>query len=106
MLRDPTHAFLTSGFVYLETAAKARFHKRVLEVAAYEAFFRHAEWQRDAQRMLDFGTNLAVRHGLGPLDALHVAAAILLGADELVTLEKPEKSIHRAPTVRIVYLGI
>ncbi len=38
------------------------------------------------------------------MDALHVAAAALLKADELVTVEKPRKSIYRARAVRVRYL--
>ena len=43
-------------------------------------------------------------HGLGALDALHVAAAHLMAADELVTTEGPHKPVHRTGLVRVVYL--
>ncbi|MBV9676959.1 MAG: hypothetical protein JO185_11550 [Acidobacteriaceae bacterium] len=33
LLTDPTHVFLTSPFVYLETVPKARFGRRELELA-------------------------------------------------------------------------
>ena len=106
LLADPSHRFLTSGFVYLETATKAKFQQRTLELSSYEAFFLQAEWESDAQRILDAGTELAAQYGLGPLDALHAAAAVLLRADALVTVEKPGKSIYRAkPSVDVVFLG-
>jgi hypothetical protein len=38
------------------------------------------------------------------MDAFHVAAAHLLRADELITIEGAEKSIHRASNVKIVQL--
>jgi hypothetical protein len=38
------------------------------------------------------------------MDALHLAAAHLLKADELITTEKPGKSIHRSSLVKVVYL--
>ena len=46
----------------------------------------------------------ARKYGLGALDALHVAAAHLLGADELVTTEGPQKPLHRSRLVHVVYL--
>jgi hypothetical protein len=38
------------------------------------------------------------------MDALHVAAAAGLGASELVTIEKPTRSIHRARSIKVVTL--
>jgi hypothetical protein len=46
----------------------------------------------------------AAKAGLGAMDALHLAAAYLAGADELITTEKPAKAIHRSSLVRVVYL--
>jgi predicted nucleic acid-binding protein len=45
--------------------------------------------------------DLAVRFGLSALDALHVAAAINVGGEELVTTEKPTKPLHQATGIRI-----
>jgi hypothetical protein len=35
------------------------------------------------------------RNDLGALDALHVAAALILGADEFVTTEGANEAVHR-----------
>jgi hypothetical protein len=40
--------------------------------------------------------------GLEALDALHVAAAVQVGAAEIVTCEKPSRSIHRARSVKVM----
>ena len=37
------------------------------------------------------------------MDALHLAAAHLLKADEFITTERPGKSIYRSTLVEIVY---
>ena len=103
-LEDPEHTFLTSPFVYLETLPKARYNRRPVEVAFYEKYFSSAAWTSDVQAILAQGIDIADREGVGPMDALHVAAAAILKADELVTVEKPAKSIHRARAVRVVYL--
>lgn len=44
----------------------------------------------------------AAAWGMAAMDALHVAAAMQVGADELVTTERPTKPIHRARGVRVV----
>lgn len=95
LLSDPSHSFLTSPFVYLETAPKARYNQRTLELAFYQIFFEHAEWMRDVQQIVELGIDLAERYGVGPMDALHIAAAVLLEADELVTVGE---SVTRAST--------
>jgi len=43
-------------------------------------------------------------HGLGAMDALHLAAAHAGGAEEPVTTEKRSKPIHRSSLVKVVYL--
>ena len=104
LLEEPEHTFLTSPFVYLETLPKARYNRRRAEVALYEKYFANAAWTRDLAAILEQGIDIADRDGAGPMDALHVAAAELLKADELVTVEKPGKSIYRARAVRVRYL--
>ena len=46
----------------------------------------------------------AVRCGLAAMDALHVAAAFLLKADELITTEKPGKPMYRTTLVKVCWL--
>jgi len=58
----------------------------------------------DLQSILRLASRESARSGLGAMDALHLAAARLLRADELVTTEKPTKSIHRSSLVNVVYL--
>jgi hypothetical protein len=38
------------------------------------------------------------------MDALHLAAAHLAGADEFITTERPQKPIYRSTLVRVAYL--
>jgi hypothetical protein len=53
--------------------------------------------------------NLAIseseRHGLAAMDALRAAAALLLGADEFVTTEKPGKPIYRVDGLHVVHIA-
>ena len=105
-LDDPKRTYLTSPFVRLETLPKADYTGRIQELTFYEDFFRDpgVEWCRDWNRLETVAEEEARRHGLGALDALHVAAAHLLQADELVTTERPHKPVHRSRLVHVVYL--
>lgn len=105
-LDDPHRRYLTSPLVRLECVPKARYTARGHELAFYEGFFSHpeTEWCRDWERLAAVAASEAERLGLGALDALHLAAAHLLGADELVTTEAPTKPIHRSQLVRVVWL--
>ena len=101
---------LTSNYVWLETVPKAAYHQRQSELAFYEAFFSDSRliWCRDFPRLHELAREQAVTCGLGAMDALHVAAAHLLGADELVTAERPAKALYRTPLVRVsdLYAGL
>ncbi len=105
-LDDSRHIFLTSPFVQLEVLPKAAYHQRGDELAFYETFFHHQplEWCRDSEQITRLADQEGCQYGLGALDALHVAAAYLLGADELVTTERPTKPIYRTSLIQVVYL--
>jgi predicted nucleic acid-binding protein len=104
LLEDPDRSFLTSPFVHLEVLPKAVFYKKRLERAFYERYFRNATWYRDVARIEALAQAEAARAGLGAMDALHLAAAHLSRAEELITTEKPAKAIHRSTIVKVVYL--
>lgn len=60
------------------------------------------EWAPLDANLFALAERVAAQHGLHALDSLHVAAAILLGADELVTTEGPTKPLHRVREIRVV----
>ncbi len=63
------------------------------------------EWMRDLNAIVNLASSESERLGLAAMDALHVAAAILLGADQIVTTEKPGKPIYRADTLRVTHVA-
>lgn len=106
VLTDPESSFASSDYVRLEVIPKASFHKREKEVAFYEGFFdavRH--WAPVGAPLIEKALEVASRAGLSALDALHVAAALAVGADELITCEKPGRPVHRVRgiTIRTIY---
>jgi predicted nucleic acid-binding protein len=106
ILTDPENSFASSLYVRLEVLPKATFHGREKELVLYSRFFdivRH--WAPVGESLIQEAEKIAFRSGLSALDALHVAAARAVGADELITSEKPGKPIHRVQgiTVRTIY---
>jgi hypothetical protein len=56
----------------------------------YEAYFRIVvHYVTDLEQLLLKDEQEACQSGLGAMDALHVAAAILAGATELITTKSP-----------------
>ena len=105
IIDDDTREFFTSQMVRLELLPKARFEKRTRELAFYETHFADCigseSLQPGAWRAAE---RLAARHGLAGPDALQVAAAIRLGAEEFYTSEKPGKPLFRVKEIRVVSL--
>lgn len=105
ILDDPQREFASSEFVKLEVLPKAVYYRREAEVQFYEAFFAAVTyWAEPTSALVQTAYQEACRAGLSAIDALHVAAALAVNADELVTIEKPEKPLHRTQAVTVVSL--
>lgn len=102
VLDDPNRSFASSNFVRLEVLPKALFNKKSAEAEFYDEFFRAvSHWPGDTNAVVASAYDIAVELGLAAMDALHVAAALSTGADELITTEKRGKPLHRAKDVRV-----
>ncbi len=96
ILDDPDAEFASSVYVRLETIPKATFNKRQPEVAFYKTFFESvAAWVESSRELTQAALEKGSEHGLGAMDALHVAAALACQADEIITTEKSTKPFHR-----------
>lgn len=42
------------------------------------------------------------KFGVGAMDALHIGAALSVAATEFITNEKPARSIHRTPSIKMI----
>ncbi|MBN3962511.1 hypothetical protein [Nostoc sp. NMS8] len=47
-------------------------------------------------------SEIACTYGLAAMDALHVAAALQIKADQMITTEKPTKPMHRVTKIQII----
>lgn len=105
LLFDAGRTFAASAFLKLEVIPQAVFHKQANEVAFYERFFESVSVWADERGLTEAALREASMYGLQAMDALHVVAAGQVGAVELVTLEKPARSIYRARAVKVIHLG-
>lgn len=105
LLSEAHRGFASSRFVWLEVMPKAVWSKNQAEQNLYESFFNAVtHWPDDYDAVIALAEQEATAAGLGSLDALHIAASRLLGADELVTIEKATKSIHRTQSIKVISL--
>jgi predicted nucleic acid-binding protein len=103
ILDDTAREFASSEFVRLEVLPKAVYYRNAAEVKFYELFFSSVKhWARISETLIEEAYGEARQTGLAAMDALHVAAAASVKADEFITTEKLEKPIHRTTRVKIV----
>lgn len=103
VLEDHNRAFASSIFVRLEVLPKATCYRKPAEIQFYETFFTAVQfWASDVEKMLEDAYQIACQHGLSALDALHVAAALSVGAEELVTTERTNKPMHRVNGIQVL----
>lgn len=96
VLDDPDARFASSIFVRLEVLPKAIYNRRAAEAQFYETYFAAANaWAEVTPPFVQLAFDLATTFGLSAMDALHVAAAISVGADELVTSERASSPLLR-----------
>lgn len=103
ILLDTSREFASSPFVELEVMPKAVWTQNHQEVAMYEWYFKAVRhWALDYSLLIEMAKLEGAKFGLSAMDSLHVAAAMLVQADDLVTIEKPSKSIHRTQSIKVV----
>lgn len=102
ILDDDKRYFCSSKFVVLEILTKAKYHKQVEEINFYNAFFNMCNvWANDLFTIVELAEDLASKYGLNALDALQIASAISVNADEFITTEKPTKPLYRVKGIKI-----
>ena len=103
ILNDENREFASSLFVQLEVLPKATFNKQQDEAEFYETFFSAViHWTTDLEQIIQDAYQIACTYGLAAMDAVHVAAALQIKADELITTEKLTKPMHRVKKIQII----
>lgn len=105
LLQDATRAFVVSPFLYLELLPKPTYFKNTAELAFFKTYFDNARiFVNDLTDMVRIGIREAEKCGLGAVDALHVAAAHIAGAEVLITLEDENHGMFRTSLVKVIRL--
>ena len=103
VLEDDQREFASSIFVKLEVLPKAIYNQQSSEIKFYETFFQAVTyWSNDIKNIIKNAYQESSQFGLGAMDALHIAAAVSVGATEFITNEKPHKSIHRTQSIKVI----
>ena len=105
ILASANREFASSAFIKLEVLPKAIYHRQTDEAEFYQTFFSAVTyWANDKEQVIQDGYNIACKYGLAAMDALHIAAAISVGAEEFITTEKPTKPMYRVTGIKVVSL--
>lgn len=90
-----------SCFLWLEIFPKPLRFKRDEEVEFMSEVWSRIEEVPMSAKIINGAKNLAKKYGLGAIDALHVGAALVGNADELITSEKPTKPICQVKEIKV-----
>jgi predicted nucleic acid-binding protein len=103
ILGDSQREFASSEFIKLEVNPKAVYNKQIEEAQFYEEFFSDVtHWTSDLTHIVQEAHEIAAQYGLAAMDALHVAAALSVDAEEFVTTEKKTKPMFRVSGIKII----
>ena len=106
LLDDAGREFVSSIYVQIEVYPYARKHRLPVELRFFDRFFDGvAAWPADYERVSGRAIEILSRFPISTLDALHVACAMDLGTDEMVTLEGAHKGICKTKLLDVITLG-
>jgi hypothetical protein len=104
LLRDANRLFLSCPFLDLELLPQVIQNRNRPQQKFLETYLAATERIEDLDAIFRAAFREASRSAVSGMDALHVAAAHLLKADEFITTEKPGKPIYQNRLVPVVYL--
>jgi hypothetical protein len=104
-MEDGSREFCTAQLVRLELLPKPAFFKQKLETEFYSTYFAQVKYEEPLSEALgNEALALASAHGVAAADALNLAAALRLGAEEFITSEKPGKPMFSVPKISVISL--
>ena len=101
IIDDEDRQLVASDAVRLETLPKPHYEGNQTEVDFYETIFNYAEMLPWNTNILSQAQQLAEKHGIAAMDAIHVSFAIFANVDEFVTKEKLTKPMFRVRDIPI-----
>jgi predicted nucleic acid-binding protein len=104
LLDDRKRTFLSCPYLDFELLPQVILNKRSLQKEFLQHYLLSTERIEDLDAIFHLAFQEASRCPVSGIDALHIAAAHLLGADEFITTEKPGKGLYKNTLVHVVYL--
>lgn len=103
ILADSNREFASSEFIKMEVIPKAIYNRKTAEAEFYELFFSAVTyWTNNIEKVIQDAYNIACQYGLAAMDALHIAAALSVGAEEFMTTEKKTKPMFRISSIKVI----
>ena len=92
VIDDPDREFVASDFLKLELLPKPTCNKQEESIAFYNEYLSVvSKMLKTTPETTARAFDLACKHGLGAVDAIHFQTAIEADATEFITTEKPTK---------------
>ena len=107
ILDEPDRQFASSPFVQLETLPKLIYQRQITEQDFYQTFFDNVKhWANDIVSIVPQAQTIAGKYGIAGMDALHIAAALSIGAEEFITTEKKTKPMFRITELKMISIAL
>lgn len=104
-LASPERELASSSFIKLEVLSKANYSRQTEEIEFYKTFFSAVKyWADDLEKVIKDSYTISCQYGLAAMDALHLASAISVGAEEFITTENPTKPMYRITEIKVISL--
>jgi hypothetical protein len=103
ILGDRNREFASSPYIKLEILPKCIYNQHRIEAEFYQEYFNEVTyWSRDLNKMFEIAYQESLTYGVSGMDALHIAAALLVDADVFITNEKISSSIFRTRSISVI----
>jgi predicted nucleic acid-binding protein len=63
-------------------------------------------WASDVASVVPQAQSIAAQYGIAAMDALHIASAIAIGAEEFITTEKNTKPMFRVTEIQMISISV
>jgi len=104
-LYDPLREYVTSDCVRLELLPKSTYNQRTEETEFYNRFFASSLRVPVSEGVIELAIDEGCKTGIAGMDALHIACAASVDAEEFITTEKPTKPMYRTSLIKVICIN-
>ncbi len=105
LLAEQQRLSIYSPFTTLETLSLAIHYRKLARAQIFRQYFNQCAFISDnLTEIINEARRQAERYGIVGIDTCHIAAAIVVTADEFYTFEKPTKPMFRTHEIKVLSL--